>query len=183
MLWIQLKYFKKLSLRVHAVMFTGTCTVRSPAWSKVQPKRFQKYHLHYSIFFEKWITKQHTSFWNFFSSNLNCLHPIRSLSLTPPKKRVSKKYNWQTHEQCGILLLQYYSILIVIWKSCLKRFVILHKVNGLYMYIQNKWFLVIYNSDLHVNLNFTTADLPYTLVPGLNAMHDDEIQNTVTVYI
>lgn len=137
----------------------------------------------YSIFFEKWITQQHTSFWNFFSSNLNCLHPIMSLSLTPPKKRVSKKYNWQTHEQCGILLLQYYSILIVIWKSCLKRFVILHKVNGLYMYIQNKWFLVIYNSDLHVNLNFTTADLPYTLVPGLNAMHDDEIQNTMTFYI
>lgn len=119
----------------------------------------------------------------FFSSNLNCLHPIMSLSLTPPKKRVSKNYNWQTHEECGILLLQYYSILIVIWKSCLKRFVILHKVNGLYMYIQNKWFLVIYNSDLHVNLNFTTADLPYTLVPGLNAMHDDEIQNTVTFYI
>ena len=119
----------------------------------------------------------------FFSSNLNCLHPIMSLSHIPPKKRVSKKYNWQTHEQCGIVLLQYYSILIVIWKSCLKRFVILHKVNGLYMYIQNKWFLVIYNSDLHVNLNFTTADLPYTLVPGLNAMHDDEIQNTVTFYI
>ena len=119
----------------------------------------------------------------FFSSNLNCLHPIMSLSLTPPKKRVSKNYNWQTHEECGILLLQYYSILIVIWKSCLKRFVILHKVNGLYMYIQNKWFLVIYNSDLHVNLNFTTADLPYTLVPRLNAMHDDEIQNTMTFYI
>lgn len=37
--------------------------------------------------------------------------------------------------------------------------------------------------DLHVNLNFTTADLPYTLIPGLNAMHDDEIQNTMTFYI
>lgn len=167
-------------------MFTGTCTVRSPAWSKVQPKRFQKYHLHYylvlNIFWKMNYPTTHFLL-KFFSSNLNCLHPIMSLSLTPPKKRVSKKNNWQTHGQCGILLLQYYSILIVIWKSCLKRFVILHKVNGLYMYIQNKWFLVIYNSDLHVNLNFTTADLPYTLVPGLNAMHDDEIQNTVTFYI
>ena len=81
----------------------------------------------------------------FFSSNANCLHPIMSLSLTPPKKKGFQKNttdkNTNSVEYCC------YSILIVIWKSCLKRFVILHKVNGLYMYIQNKWFLVTYNSD------------------------------------